>query len=144
MYDYSTYNYYNTTAIDSAESLGGIFAIIAGLGAFIWIVSMAVAVISIISMWKVFAKAGRPGWAALIPVYNVVTLFKVSGLNPWLILLFIVPFVNFVAIPVLMILQSVKLAKAFGKGGGFAVGLIFLNVIFMPILAFSDAEYQGV
>ena len=144
MYDYSTYNYYNTTAIDSAESLGGIFAIIAGLGAFIWIVSMAVAVISIISIWKVFVKAGRPGWAALIPVYNVVTLFKVSGLNPWLILLFIVPFVNFVAIPVLAILQSVKLAKAFGKSGAFAVGLIFLNVIFMPILAFSDAEYQGV
>ena len=146
MYNYSTdyYTYYNTSALDSAESLGGIFAIIAGLGAFIWIVSMIALVISIVSMWKVFKKAGQPGWAAIVPVYNVVTLFKVSGLNPWLILLFLVPFVNFVAIPVLMILQSVKLAKAFGKSGAFAVGLIFLNIIFMPILAFSDAEYQGV
>lgn len=146
MYNYSTdyYSYYNTSALESAEAATGILGVIAGLGAFIWIVSMAVAILSIVAMWKVFKKAGRPGWAAIIPVYNTVTLFKVSGLNPWLILLFIVPFVNFIAIPVLMILQSVKLAKAFGKSGAFAVGLIFLNVIFMPILAFSDAEYQGV
>ena len=146
MYNYSTdyYTYYNTSALESAEAATGILSVIAGLGTFFWLVSMAVAVLSIISMWKVFKKAGKPGWASLIPVYNTVVLFQISGLNPWLLLLFLVPIVDFIAIPVLMILQCVKLAKAFGKSGGFAVGLIFLNVIFMPILAFSDAEYEGV
>ena len=143
MYDYSNY-YYSTSALESADSAAGILGVIAGLGTFVWVLSMAVTVLMIVSMWKVFTKAGKPGWAAIIPVYNTVVLFQISGLSPWLILLFIVPFVNFIAIPVLMILLNVKLAKAFGKGGGFAVGLILLNAIFMPILAFSDAEYEGI
>ena len=143
MYDYSTY-YYGTSALESTDSAAGILGVIAGLGTFAWVLSMAVTVLMIVSMWKVFTKAGKPGWAAIIPVYNTVVLFQISGLNPWLILLSIVPFVNFIAVPVLMILANVKLAKAFGKGGGFAVGLILLNAIFMPILAFSDAEYEGI
>lgn len=142
MYNYSNY-YYSTSALDSSSSVAGILGVIAGLGLFVWVLSMAVTVLMIVSMWKVFTKAGKPGWASIIPVYNIVVLFQISGLSPWLLLLFIVPFINFIAIPVLMILLNVKLAKAFGKGGGFAVGLIFLNAIFMPILAFSDAEYQG-
>lgn len=146
MYDISNYaRTYDatTTSLDMAEA-SGILGVIAGLGTFVWILSMAVTVLMIVSMWKVFTKAGKPGWAAIIPVYNTVVLFQISGLNPWLILLSIVPFVNFIAVPVLMILANVKLAKAFGKGGGFAVGLILLNAIFMPILAFSDAEYEGI
>lgn len=143
MYDYSTY-YYGTSALESTDSAAGILGVIAGLGTFAWVISMAITVLIIVSMWKVFTKAGKPGWAAIIPIYNTVVLFQISGLNPWLLLLYIVPFVNFIAIPVLMILANVKLAKAFGKGGGFAVGLIFLNAIFMPILAFSDAEYEGI
>lgn len=145
MYDYSDYaRYYNSSSLDMADSSDALVGILAGLGIGVWLVSMAVMILTIVSMWKIFKKAGKPGWAAIIPIYNVVVLFQISGLNPWLILLFIVPFVNFIAMPVLMILLYVKLAKAFGKSGGFAVGLIFLNVIFMPILAFSDAEYKGV
>ena len=82
--------------------------------------------------------------SVIVPVYNAVVLFQIAGVNPWLLLLAIIPFVNFIALPVLMIMVYVKLAKAFGKGAGYAVGLIFLNVIFMPMLAFSDAEYEGV
>lgn len=144
MYDYSDYaRYYNSSLIDMTGSSNAVAGILAGFGIVTWIVTMVLAILTIVSMWKIFKKAGKPGWAAIIPIYNVIVLFQISGLNPWLILLFIVPFVNFIAIPVLMILLYVKLAKAFGKSGGFAVGLIFLNVIFMPILAFSDTKYQG-
>jgi hypothetical protein len=96
-------------------------------------------VISIVSMWKIFTKAGKPGWASIIPIYNIVVLFRISGLNALLILLMFIPIVNVVMIFVLYI----NLAKSFGKGAGFGLGLIFLNIIFMPILAFSNAEYQG-
>lgn len=146
MYDISDYarTYDATvTSLDMAE-LAGIMGMMAGLGAVTWIISLAISIFSIVTMWKVYVKAGKPGWACLIPVYNLVVLFQIAGMNPLLILLFLIPFVNFVAIPVLMIMLYIKLAKAFGKSGGFAVGLLFLNVIFMAILAFSDAEYQGV
>lgn len=142
MYDISDYaRTYDTMEIAETSAATGILA---GMGVGAWLVSMAVCVIAIVSMWKIFTKAGKPGWAAIVPVYNAVVLFQIAGVNPWLLLLAIIPFVNFVALPVLMIMVYVKLAKAFGKGAGFAVGMLFLNVIFMPILAFSDAEYQGV
>ena len=145
MYNYSNYaTYYNNSSLGMTNSSTAVDGVLASFGIGIWLVSMALTVLSIVSMWKVFKKAGKPGWASLIPVYNIVVLFQISGLNPWLLLLFLVPIVDFIAIPVLMILVYVKLAKAFGKGSGFAVGLILLNAIFMPILAFSDAEYQGV
>ena len=145
MYDYSDYaNYYNSSALDMTGSSDTAIGILAGFGIVTWVVSMAIAILMIVSMWKIFTKAGKPGWAAIVPIYNIVVLFQITGLSPWLMLLFIVPFVNFIAMPILMILLYVKLAKLFGKSGRFAVGLIFLNVIFMPILAFSDAEYQGI
>ena len=137
MYNYS--NYYNTTT--SANVATGALA---GFSFATWIFTIAISVLEIVSMWKIYTKAGKPGWAAIIPVYNIVVLFQITGMNPWLILLLFVPFVNFIAMPVLMIMVYAKLAKAFDKSGGFAVGLIFLNVIFLPILAFSDAEYKGI
>ena len=146
MYDVSNYaRTYDatTTSLDMAEA-SGILGVIAGFGIFMWIIMMAIAVLMIVSMWKIFKKAGKPGWAAIIPIYNTVVLFQIVGLSPWLLLLVLIPFVGSIAIAVVTILAYVKLAKAFGKSGGFAAGLIFLNVIFMPILAFSDAEYEGV
>ena len=80
------------------------------------IASLALSVLLIVAMWRIFQKAGKPGWASIVPFYNIV----------------------------LGIQTQVKLAKAFGKGGGFAVGLIFLPYVFQPILAFSDAAYLGV
>lgn len=107
------------------------------------IVILIIGILSIVAMWKVFVKAGKPGWASLIPVYNMVVLYQIVGLNPWLILLYFVPIVNYIAIIVLTIMQCSRLAKAFGKGTGYAVGLFFLNTIFMLMLGFGDAEYKG-
>ncbi len=97
-------------------------------------------VIMVIALWKIFVKAGEPGWAALIPLYNVYTLFKITWGSGWKFLLLLIPIANIV----FGIMTYVKLAKAFGKGGGFAVGLLFLGVIFMCILGFGKDEYVGV
>lgn len=103
----------------------------------VWI---AVAVLSIVALWKIFDKAGEPGWAAIIPFYNLYVLFKITWGSGWKFLLLLIPIANFV----IAIITMVKLAKAFGKSGGFAVGLIFLSVIFYCILAFDSSTYIGV
>lgn len=111
---------------------------------FVIVFSLIVCVLSIIAMWRIFTKAGKPGWASIIPVYNMVVLYQIVGMNPWLLLLYIVPFVNYIASIVLMIILDIKLAKAFGQSSAFAVGLIFLNPIFMLILGLGNAEYVGI
>lgn len=101
---------------------------------------LVLGVLGIIAMWKIFVKADEPGWAAIIPFYNVYVLFKITWGNGWKFLLLLIPIANIV----ILIITMVKLAKAFGKSGGFAVGLIFLSVIFYCILAFDQSQYQGV
>ena len=101
---------------------------------------LAVSVLAIIAMWKIFEKAGEPGWAAIIPFYNLYVLFKITWGNGWKFLLLLIPIANIV----FYIITMVKLAKAFGKSGGFAVGLVFLSVIFYCILAFDQSQYLGV
>jgi hypothetical protein len=95
-------------------------------------------VLTLAIFWKVFEKAGEPGWKGIIPVYNLFVLVKISG-NPWWwsILLF-VPLVGFV----IAILYNLALSKRFGKGPVFGLGLCFFPMIFFPILAFGDAEYN--
>ncbi len=104
------------------------------------IFSLAVAALAIVAMWKIFEKAGEPGWAAIIPFYNIYVLFKITWGNGWNFLLLLIPIANIV----ILIITMVKLAKAFGKSGGFAVGLIFLSIIFYCILAFDQSVYIGV
>jgi len=104
------------------------------------ILSLAIAVLSIVALWKIFEKAGEPGWAAIIPFYNLYVLFKITWGSGWKFLLLLIPIANIV----IVIITLVKLAKAFGKSGGFAVGLIFLSVIFYCILAFDSSTYIGV
>ena len=103
------------------------------------LIGLAFIVLMIASVWKVFTKAGQPGWAAIIPIYNVIVLLKIIGKPWWWIIGFLIPFVNFIV----MILMAVGLAKVFGKGIGFAIGLILLSFIFYPILAFGDATYAA-
>lgn len=103
------------------------------------IVILAVAVVVIAAMWKVFTKAGKPGWAAIIPIYNYIVMLEIVGRPLWWIVLFFVPFVNFVVI----IIIALDMAKSFGKGTGFGLGLIFLSFIFYPILGFGPARYVG-
>lgn len=101
-------------------------------------------VLLIIAMWRIFTKAGKPGWASIVPIYNVVVMFQIIGLNPWLLLLYLIPVVNFVVAIVFSIMQASRLSKAFGKGTGFALGLFFLNPIFLLILGFGDSKYVGI
>lgn len=103
------------------------------------IISLVISVLTIIAMWKIFKKAGRPGWACLIPFYNTYCLFDFVWGNGWLFLLSLIPCVNIVV----MIMLYFKLAKAFGKGTAFGFGLLFLNTIFVLILGFGSAEYIG-
>ena len=97
-------------------------------------------IIAIIAgIWKVFTKAGKPGWAAIIPIYNLIVLLEIAGKPLWWIILCFIPVVNFVA----FILIGLGVAKNFGKSDGFGIGLGLLGFIFYPILGFSDATYQG-
>ncbi len=113
---------------------GGVVGIIIGLIPFI------IAIFFIASMWKVFTKAGQPGWAVIVPVYNIFTLLKIVGKPGWWIVLFFIPLVSII----IAILVSLELAKNFGKGAGFGVGLAFLPFIFFPVLGFGSAEYTPV
>lgn len=126
----------NSSAFDYTV-LGAAFGVYAAIGS-------VIGILTIVAMWRIFTKAGKPGWAAIIPVYNMVVLFQIVGLNPWLLLLYLIPFVNFIAALVLTIMLCIRLAKAFGKSSGFAVGLIFLNTIFILILGFGDSKYVGI
>ena len=100
--------------------------------------ALAVCVFLVISQWHMFKKAGKHGWAALVPFYNSYVLMEIAWGNGWLMFLMLLPLGNLV----FSVLTCIKLAKAFGKSGGFAVGLIFLPIIFYPILAFGKAEYE--
>ena len=96
-------------------------------------------VIPIIGWWKVFVKAGKPGWAAIVPVYNVVVLTQIAGKPDWWAVLFFVPFVNLAV----MVILGMGVAKCFGCSDGFGVGLGLLPGIFYPILGFGKAKYLG-
>ena len=102
-------------------------------------VGFAVVILMIAALWKVFTKAGQPGWAAIIPIYNVYILCKIGGKSGWWVLLLMVPLLNII----FAILLSIAIAEKFGKGAGFGLGLTFLGVIFYPILGFGDAQYHG-
>lgn len=105
------------------------------------LISFVISIIMIIAMWKLFEKANKPGWAAIIPIYNIIVLFQIARMNPWLLLLVFIPLINFIALPILLIMLQFKIALAFGKEMGFGFGLLFLGFIFYPILAFSNAKY---
>ena len=107
--------------------------------AVIIVIYLAVIVLGIVGFWKVFTKAGEAGWKSIIPFYNVYVLLRIAGRPGWWLILFLIPFVNFV----IWIIVSIDLARSFGKGTGFGVGLIFLGFIFMLILGFGDAQYVG-
>jgi len=103
------------------------------------IIYVAILGLVLASMWAIFAKAGKPGWAALIPIYNLIVLLEIVGKPWWWLLLMVIPLVNVV----FAVWTYNLLSKSFGKSEGFTAGLILLSFIFLPILAFGDARYQG-
>jgi hypothetical protein len=106
-------------------------------GAIIGIIYLAILIGGIAAMWKVFTKAGQPGWAAIVPIYNLYVLTQIAGRPAWWIVLFFIPLVSLIA----TIILTVDVAKAFGKSTGFAIGMIFF--VGWLILGFGDATYQG-
>jgi hypothetical protein len=108
----------------------------AGIGIGIMIVWLAILVLMIAAMWKVFTKAGEPGWAAIVPIYNYVVIDRIAGRPTWWIILWL--FIG----PIPYIVTALDIAKRFGKGAGFAVGMIILPFVFWPMLAFGDASYN--
>lgn len=104
------------------------------------IISLVLCVFVLVCMWIVFRKAGKPGWASIVPFYNLYVLFDITWGSGMRFLLLLIPIYNII----LGIQTQVRLARAFGKSGGFAAGLVFLPYIFIPLLAFGKETYQGV
>ena len=119
--------------------LSGLGFLVGALGFMFYLAAIIFGILVIIGMWKVFTKAGEPGWMSLIPFLNTYKLYKIAWGNGWLFLLGLIPIVNIVV----YIMVSIKMARAFGMGTGFAVGLILLPSIFYLILGFGDSVYYG-
>jgi hypothetical protein len=115
---------------DQTGNAGGLACALFGLVIF---------AVAIAGVWMTFEKAGKPGWASIIPIYNLIVLLEIAGKPLWWILLFLIPFVNLVV----AIIVKLDVARSFGKGLGFGIGLLFFPFIFYAILGFGDARYLG-
>jgi len=105
----------------------------------IMIIQAIIGILVVASCWIIFTKAGEPGWGSIVPIYNIYILLKISGRPGWWLLLFFIPLAGFIA----SILVYMDIAKNFGKSTGFGIGMAFLPFIFLPMLAFSDAQFQA-
>lgn len=112
---------------------GGIAAAIGGL------IYLAVIIAMVAGMWKIFVKAGKPGWAAIVPIYNIIVMLEIVEKPIWWIVLFLIPIVSLVA----AVLVMIGLAAKFGKGAGYGIGMVLLPIVFIPMLGFGSAQYQG-
>lgn len=134
-------NNYTTTSYTNYQTVGDYnsgMAMAAGMfGGFFILVYMLIIVLMLVSMWKIFVKAGKAGWASLIPFYNTIVMLEIAKLPIWYIFLMFIPIVN----AIIGVVVMAKMAKAFGKGTGFVLGMLFLPLIFYPILAFDKSEY---
>ncbi len=131
------YGYESSLSGSEAGMATGLFA---GMMAVVFIPALIMAVLMIVAHWKLFTKAGKPGWAAIVPIYNMIIMMEIIGRPWWWILLFCIPFVNFV----IAIMVIIDLLKAFGKqGAGWIAFMIFLSPVALLVLAFGDSKYVG-
>lgn len=126
------------SSMSSDEMVAGMLTVFFAYVLMALIPALIVAIVMIIGLWKVFVKAGREGWEAIVPIYNIYVLTEISGQSGWLFLICLIPGIGSI---IWSIMVATKLAPAFGKGGGFAVGLVLLAPIFYCILGFGDATY---
>ena len=115
----------------------GLMGLLAGLGMGIMLFALAIGVFAVICHWKIYVKAGEPGWACLVPIYNLIVFLKIVNKPWWWLFLMLIPIVNLVII----IIVLNRLSLSFGKNAGFTVGLLFLHIIFFAILAFDKSTY---
>jgi hypothetical protein len=101
------------------------------------LIYIGIIVLMISSIWKVFTKANQPGWAAIVPIYNIIIMLEVAKKPTWWVAMYFIPIANFV----FMIMTLNGISKNFGKDEGFTVGMVLLGVVFWPILAFGNAQY---
>ena len=128
---YDDYGYgYGSSGVSSG------LALFAGIGIFMYIIAIAASILLLVSMWKVFKKFGKPGWAAIIPIYNIYIMCEIAEKEWWYILLLCVPIANIYA---MYVLYS-AIANKLGKSTGFVIGMILVPYVFWPILAFSKSE----
>ena len=131
MYDYGL----GSEAVDAAAGFVGLGL---GLWAAMMIFSSIIGLITIISYAKIFTKAGKPWWASIVPIYNIIVMLEIAKLPMWYIALFFVPIANIYA----LFKINIEMAKKFGKGTGFGIGMTLVSIIFIPLLAFSDNKYE--
>jgi hypothetical protein len=109
------------------------------MGIILGLVYLAVIVLCIAGLWKVFTKAGQPGWASLIPIYNLYVMLQIARKPVWWLIMFLIPCVGLI----FCIMMWIEVCRKFQKGAGFAIGIIFLPFIFVPMLGFGDAQYDA-
>lgn len=134
-----------------AQSSGGPDLLHIALAIYNFIAAFAIVfailgVLMLIAGWKVFAKAGEPGWAVLVPIYNLVTLFRIGGQSGWWatsVALLMIPIFGWIAYFIIIAVNHVKVARRFGRGAPFGIGLLLLAPVFWCLLGFGDAKYQG-
>lgn len=102
------------------------------------ILYLAIVILVLVGLWKIFTKAGKPGWATLIPIYNLYVLLQIVNKPWWWLILYIVPVVNFV----FLIWTFNRLSKSFGQGVGYTIGLLLLSFIFIPLLGLGSYKYS--
>ncbi len=117
------------------------YSLAAGLGAgliIIWLITFVICIFMIASWWKIFKKANQPGWAAIIPIYNIIVMLQVAELPLWYIILYIIPIANII-IPFVV---NINIAKKFGKTAGFGILMTLIPIIGVPMLGFGSNEYK--
>jgi hypothetical protein len=131
---FASYSYTTTTTTNTTASAGMLFALFIPL--------IILTIFLAVCQWKVYVKAGKPGWAAIVPVYNLWVLYEITGIPTWLALLYFIPIVNFAA-AIVGLVATFKLSKLFGKSDLFAVCSVFFPFVTYPILAYGSATFQG-
>ena len=122
------------------NEIDGFFVIFWVIFGFIMLMTIAVSLLTVIGQWKVFEKAGKPGWAALIPIYNYIIMMEIAELPTWYIVLYFIPFANIYV----QVITYLEIVKRFGEGPGFAIGMLFFPYIFWLILGGKSYKYQKV
>lgn len=113
--------------------------LVQSMGVGIMIIYFALIILIIVSMWKIFTKAGKAGWVSIIPIYNIIILLEIIGKPAWWIILYFIPGVNLI----FAVWSTNLLSKSFGNSEGFTIGLLFLPFVFYPVLAFGSSSYHG-
>ena len=119
--------------MNEVDAAGGAGAGIAML------IYLAILIVMIIGCWKSYSKAGQPGWACIIPIYNMIVWLQICGRPIWWFILLLIPLVNII----IFLIVCIDFAKSFGKGAGFGIGIFLIPFVFIPMIGFGSASYQG-